>query len=812
MMGNDMEEVKNKAGEVVDFKKDFSLAKLFLEIVPDSVARSILFGTPVKAAEPKPGTLELGGYGIIMVMKSIIKTAFTVAFTRWKQLCNEDEWTDEYCYEYFKNARFSKIFQSAICNEEINIDLQVFALIEFWVGVITSPRDVSIRLEGIFVSGNLNGGGSIGLTLQAARDAIKKVSFKGIGDEGIYTKEYLNRLCYRLLHSFLVFRIAKFTYPEDNRIDDDMDFCIEYVLPEEKVTLYPNKYFKAGKFIISYQQLQVLRGNSEVFAMNKLTLYLISEITVFDGKTYIVYRSFDGEGEARIPQDVFNVNPVKPSAGEVDELKEVRRFLSFSYKNIRELSTAISDATKDAAETRRELLERYNEKIEKNSKTGAKSKKSISYDMSNIYWDNLIALMLVEMGFSDFLEIALKEEKIFYAVLVNIGLRCIGKNESGEYNREYKKRRAELVKECGDNQTTLETELLELRVRTVLRAMNFEKEENQKMNPFEESLTFKYENIVRCLNVLGSRDSETAERVDASRLMLVDIFKNIFVFLQIFYYGLNEYAKEKGKDVYLPKFNETEEEASKRVDNRFTECKKKFTAAAQEKYNEINGKSLTEVFEDFCKMCAEYNAFSSENYNISEKAKWLKFIITRNYICNVNDLRHFTSIELPNGEKSNIFEMIEKPEPKYFADKKKYSEWLTYFHDVFFFLIYNEDYNERGLWDNRKLKAEGGEWKLQDKDCDPIYPYIVTYYKENIDRDNLKKCTYRVPMPEGGSSENRKQLVVTLLTEENYPPQTYFCIPLRYGSSDNWWINPFLIPKSIIRDIKTENKDESHHD
>ena len=78
-----------------------------------------------------------------------------------------------------------------------------------------------------------------------------------------------------------------------------------------------------------------------------------------------------------------------------------------------------------------------------------------------------------------------------------------------------------------------------------------------------------------------------------------------------------------------------------------------------------------------------------------------------------------------------------------------------------------------------------------------------------MDRDNLKKCTYRVPMPIGENKGNGQGFVVTLLTEENYPPNSYFCIPLRYGSSDSWWINPFLIPKIVIRRLKT---DEENHE
>lgn len=153
-------------------------------------------------------------------------------------------------------------------------------------------------------------------------------------------------------------------------------------------------------------------------------------------------------------------------------------------------------------------------------------------------------------------------------------------------------------------------------------------------------------------------------------------------------------------------------------------------------------------------------------------------------------LRRFAEVQTQSGEKTTIFEVLGNLQKYMF--EPSYSEWLTYLQDIFMFLIYNEDYNERGLWDS-------GHDPLKDKDCDPIYPYIVTYYRENIDRDNVKKCTYRVPLPIAGV-EN-EGYIVTLLTDEEYLPATYYCIPLRYGSSDSWWINPFLIPKNVIRRI-----------
>lgn len=799
-----MNEVTNKAGEIVDFSYDDDVAALFLETVTDKVARSILFDTFVDE-DADADSFDLGVYEIIKIMKRIVNAAFVIALTRWKQLDEESKdpkkWKGQ-AVGYFENSRFTKIFQSAIGNEEITIDLQIFALIELWVSLRDAPSLVRDKFAMIFDTGFSGEGDMIGLTLQSARDAIKNTSFKSSGRGG-YTKAELNRLCYDLLYAFLIFRVAKFTYPEDNRLDDPKDFSVEYLLFGQQVTLYPNICFENCKIIVSYQQLQALQGNKDIGAVANLSLYLLSSVSTFGDRLQVTYHSFDGDSETRTSFEIKRENQQKP-ASDFSDLIEMRKFLSFSYKNIRELAIVISDAIKDNPTKKQEL---YSICKEKHVKIIADIP---GYDAPNIYWDNIITLMLVEIGFSDFLELILKDEQLFFDIMDNIGLRYIGTEESSDYTDTYNKNAEELSAQCKNNTTAFDESCLDLRVRTVLKAMRFDKEESLKMSPFEESLSFKYENIRLCLDVLGRKDAVYGE-LNANRENLIDIFKNIFAFLQIFYVGLDSYADKKIsliKTTPVPE-NETDEEMRQRIGSRRRECRKEFVAKAQEQYDKIKNQSLSEIFEGFCKMCEEYNSSANNgSYSVSKKAKNLKYLITRNYICDVEKLRYFSSITLQDGTPSTIFKMIEIFSPQYCLDEK-YTEWLTYFYDIFFFLIYNDDYSERGMWDEKKLKENG--WTLKDKDCDPIYPYIVTYYKENVDRDNLKKCTYRVPMPTSVSDESKQGFVVTLLTEENYPPNTYFCIPLRYGSSDNWWINPFLIPKLVVRNLKLDDKNESHH-
>ena len=301
---------------------------------------------------------------------------------------------------------------------------------------------------------------------------------------------------------------------------------------------------------------------------------------------------------------------------------------------------------------------------------------------------------------------------------------------------------------------------------------------------------------------------------------LLETFEDIFVFLHIFYVGLNEYAITKINQEKEKKQDKDEENKSdprvernnafiEAVKNDIKELKNEITSGQTS--NKISADRVTKVFEKFCELSTQYNSYSfKEATSISKAAKNLKYLITRNYICDAEKLRYFVRSEVIKPqkewknknveEKYTIFEMLEKDLRFMREHADNYRKSLNYFKDLFMFLVYNEDYNEKGLY----AKVTG----FQDKDCDPIYPYLVNYYSESVDKDRLKKCTYRVPIPQlsaNVSDEDEMGMEVTLLTEDVYPPNTYFCIPLRYGSSDSWWINPFLIEASLFNQIEYKN-------
>lgn len=806
-----MIEVTKKDGSKVDFSVDSDLAQLFLEMIPNNAMRSLLLETRVDKI-PDPSNIELGGYSIIYVMKRILNTAYMITLCRWKQLRDDTRWGERDDISYFENSRFTKLFQSALSGEDITLDLQIFSLMELWVDLKKTHSLVREQFSMIF--DNRITGNDIGLMLQMVRDTVKNASFKEHNGIGKYTKAYCNELCYLLLRAFKIVRRASIVYPEDSRLNDERDFVITYKFDDDEGDpIYPNALFPGQKFILSEQQLMKLGGNaeSEELKVRRLILFMRTETSAFGGKYQNRYTSFDGEKQTVINVESHNTDNLLKSAEILKDIHETKKFLSFSYKNIREFAMIINDSIKDVPNKRDELY-----LICKNN-----YKKIVagidSPNAPNIYWDNIITLMMLEMGISDFLEKVL-EPAIFNNVLDNIAWRYKGRGALLDIRKEYDEEVKRIYEQRINSVTATETKIYEklelrLRVKTVLKAMNFNTEDDDSRNPFLDSLPYKYSKIVSYIKLLQNRNGDY--NVISAAKDLQKIFADIFMFLQVFYTGLDSYAatlktkndeftaelaavselpQEDLENISAEKVQEQKDHLMRRKFRIRKACDDEFIRVAKEKLAEIKSQTVSQLFRGFCDLCMRYNTFSNGcACDISEEAKRLKYLITRNYICDAQKLQSFAAVKTESGNEVTIFDVLSDLQT-YISDPE-YPKWLTYLQDIFMFLIYNEDYNRRGLWDSR-------EGQLEDRDCDPIYPYIVTYYKENLDRDNVKKCAYRVPLPVAGNENG----IVTLLTDDEYPPQTYFCIPLRYGSSDRWWINPFLIPKRVVRRIGYPDK------
>ena len=794
IMTEKLEVVKNRNGEVIDLLDHRQLAKLILETVRNDEVTSAIFGIFVGLDdEVKVDDLaySLTGYGSVAAIKSIINMAFIVTYCRWKQVFerSKDGWERISDYETFNNTRYTRLFKNAMLNERITLDLQVFALIEAWVGTRTGKDgDDAHVFDGIFNTGRF--GSRTGIILQRALDLAKKASFKGGKNDdkyGKYGKYNCNLYCYYLLKLFPVFDDMKFICPKTSDYSSNDDFVIKYSNEDEDIILYPNRLFAEQKFLVSEYQLIKMKGGDIDGEAAANSCFIRTGISGYEGKMQVVYTSFNCEDETSITVDDM---PKDGMLNDQHDAIEMRKFLSFDYRNIREVALVISDAVRYNTAKKNIILKEWSDR-HKNSE--------VKID-SDIYWDNIIMLMLVEMGPSDFLELLLDDDELFNEIMLNISRRCIGLAALDERLSEYKEAYARLERQTArKNSRQFKTFVTELRALTVLKSIGFNNKSDDA-SPFEESLSAKYDCILSCIKMLrqyvDKPDKVDIQECKESKDILIDLFKNIFIFLQIFYEGLDAYAISK--QAYM---NKQTNDGESNIEERRRQCRDAFIERGRKIYAVIKNQSVSQAYDTFCKTCEKYNKSDGKSFSISEEAKRLRYLITRNYICNVDMLRYYATIEVSAGEKTDIFRMLENFSDKYYSHPK-FAEWLEYFKDVFLFLVYNEEYNKRGLY--RTMND------LDDKNCDPVYPYIVTYYRENIDRDNLKKCSYRVPIPSSDSNGafHDKGYVVTLLTEEDYPSTTYFCIPLKYGSTDNWWINPLLIPRDdIVKEIIQNNRD-----
>ena len=793
-MKEKLEVVKNRNGEVIDLLDHRRLAKLILETVRNDEVTSAIFGIFVGLDdEVKVDDLaySLTGYGSVAAIKSIINMAFIVTYCRWKQVFerSKDGWERISDYETFNNTRYTRLFKNAMLNERITLDLQVFALIEAWVGTRTGKDgDDAHVFDGIFNTGRF--GSRTGIILQRALDLAKKASFKGGKNDdkyGKYGKYNCNLYCYYLLKLFPVFDDMKFICPKTSDYSSNDDFVIKYSNEDEDIILYPNRLFAEQKFLVSEYQLIKMKGGDIDGEAAANSCFIRTGISGYEGKMQVVYTSFNCEDETSITVDDMLKDGM---LNDQHDAIEMRKFLSFDYRNIREVALVISDAVRYNTAKKNIILKEWSDR-HKNSE--------VKID-SDIYWDNIIMLMLVEMGPSDFLELLLDDDELFNEIMLNISRRCIGLAALDERLSEYKEAYARLERQTArKNSRQFKTFVTELRALTVLKSIGFNNKSDDA-SPFEESLSAKYDCILSCIKMLrqyvDKPDKVDIQECKESKDILIDLFKNIFIFLQIFYEGLDAYAISK--QAYM---NKQTNDGESNIEERRRQCRDAFIERGRKIYAVIKNQSVSQAYDTFCKTCEKYNKSDGKSFSISEEAKRLRYLITRNYICNVDMLRYYATIEVSAGEKTDIFRMLENFSDKYYSHPK-FAEWLEYFKDVFLFLVYNEEYNKRGLY--RTMND------LDDKNCDPVYPYIVTYYRENIDRDNLKKCSYRVPIPSSDSNGafHDKGYVVTLLTEEDYPSTTYFCIPLKYGSTDNWWINPLLIPRDdIVKEIRQNNRD-----
>lgn len=747
-----------------------AVATYFTDLIPHPVTRALIFECKLKGdfdgelaqlnSELRHDHLE--GYALVSSVKRLISLAFVTLFSCWYELKKRVNGLSDGEKAEFRKARYSRIFESVLQKEEITYDLEVFSLIEVWVALKKGALGAGVF--GAFFSNMDN---DFGVVLQKALGVIKNASFKETA--GQYSELDVKLLLCQLIEGFVFLR----TLAVDYRDDFTLSCLINFRLNQFR----PNDIFPAVKFILTQSELLRLRAEQqgEPIAEStgkkkamKILPYLMVASSEFKSKKQCLYRAFDDTVEIKIDVEVEETDKETLVLSDFD-LKELRKVLSFDFKNLRSFALVISDSLNQA--NKKLLFDlckgRYPTILPKITDSESEA----------IYWDNVVTLLLVEMGPSDFLY-AIMNDDLYAQLLKNMSYRCIDQTAKAQMELHFKAEVERLKTVCGDKKQAMFAHHKKLlQCNTIIQMTELKTEDDKTaFSPFEESLMYKFDSLQTSLRALGRVDI-SLEECNLHKETLVECFRNIFLLLQIFYAGLNEYSKEIQHGGSL-----------RSKEQIYADGKNSFIAGAKKKYQEIKDYALAQTYQSFFDMCAEYNTTaSSDGFNVSEKAKNLKYVLTRNYICDVEKLEYFASITLDDGTQTNLFAMLENINE--YTKQKNYRKWLGYFRDFFMFLIYNDDYTERGIYENEPER-------LVDKDYDPVYPYVVFYYQENIDKDHLKKCNYRVPIPCNRLTEENKNegFMVTLLTDNEYTPNgNYFCIPLKYGSTEDWWINPFMI-------------------
>ncbi len=730
------------------------VAEQIRELVPSRDMQRILFGCKKNREFDKSDLLQ----NMTFAIRNVISMAFVLLYTRWKQIYDNEAELSPERLRRFRRSRYSGIFTSLKDHEETTLDIMVFAIIEVWVG--THVDNDTRRLFDRFFSADNE---CIGVLLQDAL-RIASIDEELLDDSGAEKK---NETVCELLSAFEIFRYLDM--PSDR--EDFFEFTYK-ISATKLVRLQPNKSFGEPKLVCHSGYFSYVRGDRETEEVpNRIKPYILYATGKFLDETKYLYRTFDDTMYAEFSEKSPEV-PALDDPKEREQVEAMRQFLAFNYKRLRDFAIVISDAINEMPGYKRNIVEQFGARF-----PSLLGNPSVVEETAG--WDNIISLLLVELGISEFLQPVI-DDNLFEHIMENINRRYLRGETFDEIMAEYRQNYKKLEASCRFQRHFLSSNHRSLMARTVYTAIK--EHENSKCDVdysvYEESLATKYDKTKNLVEKLRQRPGKMIDINDfeETRRELEKTLRDVLCFIQVYYSGIDGYSKYQSIS--------------------------DFVESARETYLEIKNMSLTELYASFHDRCLEYKPDTSYSYySLNPKATRLKKLITRSYICDVTKLEYYVTIK--NAIiNSNIFYFVEHLGD--FVGCREYNEWLDYILDFFIFLVYNDDCTNRGLVDSFESGA------ISEKEIDPIYPYIVCYYSQNIDRDKVKRCDYKAYVPAKYTSDNSNEasITVTLLTEKDYDiDSNYYCMPLKYGATGSWWIDPLMIPTKVFAEIlKEENR------
>lgn len=452
---------------------------------------------------------------------------------------------------------------------------------------------------------------------------------------------------------------------------------------------------------------------------------------------------------------------------------------SLSFQYIKNLALAVSDAV--TRETKRKLYEHYSMKYSDIFELGYKK------NLSDINWDNVFTILMIEEGPSELLEFILDSDGFYFdRILRNLEVRYNRPGFASEVKEKYEEAQdmelGMVKKYATDNMAfikNLDSINKTFMAKSIIDGLAvLESNEKKSDAHFVESLPMRIKTLDK---IIATHDSPMSKALKINKIL-----EKTFRYIIPFYEGIIGYQTEK--DNINAEFLNSgiNPDLIDRKQQREA-CENAFFEAAAKSKEAIGRLPLGRLVEEFRRVTNSCVDNKGRRVNVSERGKMLKSAIGRNEICKYSTFEsiiRFTKEDLAGIVIDYVPEDItnfinnekhDKPETLV-ANVVLFNKFLLKAKELLYYFIYNEDYEHEMILG-------------QQISYDPIYPYVVRYTVKSENRDGYNINNFSVFVTDDNITSE-----VKILSEWNYDiNEKYYCIPNKDSSNKRWWIEPFLI-------------------
>jgi len=528
---------------------------------------------------------------------------------------------------------------------------------------------------------------------------------------------------------------------------------------------------------LSFKNDREIIDSHMILIKNDYGFYYLSSYEYNGNQSKLVYQSLNGmeSYHETLATHFFRQRAAIRNDNTTPSSIFAKSLFSMSFKYIKNLSLSISDAITPA--TKQKIYEHFSLKYNDVFELGFKTS-------SELLWDNIITILIIEEGPTELLEIILDSDGFYFEnILENLEVRYNSVGFANNVKQEYDTlQREELAvlknhnDDCGSIIKSISTINRTLMAKGIIDGLASLESNKKKSNAiFVESLAVRIKNVDKIIASTGSNKSKV--------LKINKALEKTFRFMIPFYKGVIAYQQEKENQ--LNKIDTDKDD--KKGEALFEKCEDKFFEVAEKSISEISKLSLGKLVMEFRLLCKSVVQMNGRQMILRPEGQLLRGAIGREYICSLDTFEKLIEIktddsmaDLDRIPKDIInYINIEKHDKGYDAVRANialYNKFLISVKQLLFFFIYNEDFEKEMILG-------------QQMSYDPVYPYVVRYSTKSENRDGYKINSFTVfPSEESMRSE------IKILSERDYEiNERYYCIPSENTSNSRWWIEPFLI-------------------